>query len=206
MATPGWPVKLEHGLVGVRPLRTRDAGRWSELRISNEDWLARWEGRPPDAPDTSWAERHSPVAYGAALRVWRRDAKAGRSLPLAVTYDGELVGQVTAMNLVRGAYQCAAVGYWVGAEVAGRGVMPTAVALLVDHLFGPVGLHRVEVNIRPENTPSLRVVEKLGFRHEATYRGYLHIDGGWRDHLGFALNAEDVPDGLLARWQASQLA
>jgi ribosomal-protein-alanine N-acetyltransferase len=112
---------------------------------------------------------------------------------------------VTVMNIVRGAFQSGAVGYWVSSEVAGRGVMPTAVALLVDHCFGPVGLHRVEVNIRPENGPSLRVVEKLGFRHEATHPRYLHIDGAWRDHLGFALTVEDVqPEGLLARWRASQ--
>jgi ribosomal-protein-alanine N-acetyltransferase len=206
MSAPGWPAKLDEGPVGLRPLRTRDAGRWSELRLSNEAWLSRWEGRPPDAPESSWADRHSPMAYGAALRVWRREAKAGRTLPFAVTYEGALVGQVTAMSLVRGAFQSAAIGYWVAAEVAGRGVIPTAVALLVDHLFGPVGLHRVEVNIRPENLPSLRVVEKLGFRQESEHRRYLHIDGDWRDHLGFALTAEEVPEGLLARWRALQRA
>src|SRR5689334_11434233 len=165
MAAPGWPAKLEDGRVGLRPLRTRDAGRWSELRISNESWLSRWEGRPPDSPDAAWADRHNPVAYGIALRTWRREAKAGRFLPFAVTLDGELVGQVTVMNIVRGAFQSAAIGYWVAQQAAGQGVMPTALALVVDHCFGEVGLHRVEVNIRPENGPSLRVVEKLGFRH-----------------------------------------
>jgi ribosomal-protein-alanine N-acetyltransferase len=144
------------------------------------------------------------VAYGIALRTWRRDAKAGRSLPFAVTLDGELVGQVTVMNVVRGAFQSAAIGYWIAAEAAGQGVMPTAVALVVDHCFAEVGLHRVEVNIRPENAPSLRVVEKLGFRREAEYEQYLHIDGAWRDHVGFALTAQDVPEGLLNRWKASR--
>ena len=63
-------------------------------------------------------------------------------------------------------------------------------------------LHRIEINIRPENTPSLRVVEKLGFRDEGRRPRYLHIDGDWRDHQSFALNAEDVPGGLMARWRA----
>ena len=204
MAAPGWPAKLEEGRVGLRPLRTRDAGRWSDLRTSNEEWLSRWEGRAPDSPDSTWADRHSPVAYGVALRVWRRDAKAGRTLPFAVTYDGGLVGQVTAMNVVRGAFQCAAIGYWVSEEVAGRGVMPTAVALLVDHLFGPVGLHRVEVNIRPENAPSRRVAEKLGFREEGLHERYLYIDGAWRDHVMYALTAEEVGDGVLASSRAGR--
>ena len=203
MGAPGWPATLYEGRVGLRPLRTRDAGRWSELRIRDEGWLSRWEGRPPDAPLSSWADRHNPIAYGIALRTWRREAKAGRCLPFAVTLDGDLVGQVTVMSIVRGAFQSAAIGYWVASEVAGQGVIPTAVALVVDHCFSEVGLHRVEVNIRPENVPSLRVVEKLGFRREAMYEQYLHIDGAWRDHVGFALTAQDVPEGLVARLRAS---
>ena len=46
-----------------------------------------------------------------------------------------------------------------------------------------------------------RVVAKLGFRPEGLRPRYLHIDGDWRDHLVFALNAEEVPEGLLRRWE-----
>lgn len=206
MGTPGWPAKLYDGRVGLRPLRTRDALRWSDVRTRDERWLAPWEGLPPNAPTSTWAERHTPAAYGAALRVWRREAKAGRALPFAITYDGDLVGQVTVMSVVLGAFRSGAIGYWVASEVAGRGIAPTAVALLVDHCFTAVGLHRVEVNVRPENAPSLRVVTKLGFRQEARHERYLFIDGAWRDHLSFALTTEDVPEGLLTRWRAQQRA
>ena len=80
--------------------------------------------------------------------------------------------------------------------------MPTALALAVDHAFTSGGLHRVEVNIRPENKPSRRVVEKLGFREESYHPKYLHIDGAWRDHVGYAMTIEDVSaeGGLMARW------
>ena len=73
-------------------------------------------------------------------------------------------------------------------------------ALAVDYCFRSMGLHRIEIAIRPENVRSLRVVEKLGFRPEGLRPRYLHIDGDWRDHLVFALNAEEVPEGLLRRW------
>ena len=79
--------------------------------------------------------------------------------------------------------------------------MPTAVALAVDHCFGVLRLHRMEVNIRPENAASLRVVEKLRFRYEGLRPRYLHIDGDWRDHLCFVLNDDEVPGGLLPRWR-----
>ena len=86
--------------------------------------------------------------------------------------------------------------------------MPTALALAVDHAFTAGGLHRIEVNIRPENTAIRRVVEKLGFREEAYHPRYLHIDGAWRDHIGYALTIEDVAaeGGLLARWHRLRAA
>lgn len=203
MGAPGWPAQLEEGRVGVRPLRMRDAARWSELRMANEEWLSPWDGRPPSGPDLSWAERSTPTAFGVALRTYRRDAKAGKSLPFGVTFDGRLVGQVTVANVVRGAMQGATMGYWVAREVAGQGITPTAVALVVDHCFAEVGLHRVEVGIRPENEPSLRLARKLGFREEGRAERFLWIDGGWRDHVIFALTTEDLPDGLLSRWRSA---
>jgi ribosomal-protein-alanine N-acetyltransferase len=63
-----------------------------------------------------------------------------------------------------------------------------------------MGLHRVEIDIRPENAASLRVVEKLGFRFEGTKRGYIHIAGDWRDHYSFALTSDEVRGGLLNRF------
>ncbi|TFI15606.1 N-acetyltransferase, partial [Micrococcus endophyticus] len=81
---------------------------------------------------------------------------------------------------------------------------PTAVAMAADWAFRSAGLHRVEVNIRPENAASLRVVEKLGLRDEGVRRSYLHVDGDWRDHRTFAITAGEVPEGLLARWLASR--
>ena len=61
-------------------------------------------------------------------------------------------------------------------------------------------MHRMEICIRPENAPSLRVVEKLGFRYEGLRRRYIHINGDWRDHFCFALVAEEIPVGVLRRW------
>ena len=200
MSAPGWPVKLAHEDVSLRPLRARDAGTWSEVRIRNESWLKRWEGRPPSLPKASWPDRHSPAVFSAMLRNHRREARAGRMLPLGVFVDGRLAGQVTVNGIVRGAFDCGYVGYWVDREVAGRGVLPTALALVLDHCFGAVGLHRVEANVRPENAASLRVVEKLGFRREGLHARYLFIDDDWRDHVSFALLREDAPEGVLLRY------
>ena len=168
------------------------------LRLANEAWLSPWE---PSAP-VPWRERHTPAAYRAMRRAVTRRARAGTSLPFAIWYEGRLAGQVTVDNLVRGGLRSGHLGYWLDAAVAGRGVGSLAVALVCDHAFGPAGLHRLQADIRPENGPSRRLVERLGFRQEAMFRDYLDIDGAWRDHLGYALVSEDAPGGVLARWQA----
>ena len=86
----------------------------------------------------------------------------------------------------------------------GQGVATAAVALTVAHGFGPVGLHRIEATIAPENLASRAVVSHLGFRQEGHLVRYLDIAGAWRDHLLYALTVEEVPHGLpqlLQRWQ-----
>jgi [ribosomal protein S5]-alanine N-acetyltransferase len=143
----------------------------------------------------------APRSFRGLVRDLRRQARQHRALPFAVTVDGAFAGQVTVTNIVGGSARWAQVGYWVDQRYAGQGVIPTAVALVVDYCLFELGLHRIEVAIRPENTASLRVVEKLGFVEVGYARGYLHINGDWRDHRLFALTAEDVGDGLLRRWQ-----
>lgn len=138
------------------------------------------------------------------VRHLRAEANAGRMLPFVIEYRGTLAGQLTVAGISWGSMCSGHVGYWVDQSVAGRGVMPTAVALAVDHCFRTLGLHRIEVCIRPENLPSRRVVEKLGFREEGLRPRFLHIDGDWRDHLVFALTAEEAPEGLLARWHRTR--
>ena len=71
-------------------------------------------------------------------------------------------------------------------------------ALVLDHLLGPVGLHRVEINVRPENARSLDLCRGLGLREEGLRRGYMHINSAWADHVSFVAVAEEVrgPDGV----------
>lgn len=189
-----WPVVLSEGSVVLRPLRLRDARQWRAVRAANAEWLAPWEATHPDAGALA-------PTYAQMVRSFSREARAGRMLPFAIDLEGELVGQVTVSGIAWGSLRSGQVGYWIDRRMAGRGIVPTAVALTVDHCFFTLGLHRMEVNIRPENHASLRVVQKLGFRPEGLRRRYLHIDGAWRDHATFAVNAEEVPEGLLTRWR-----
>jgi ribosomal-protein-alanine N-acetyltransferase len=187
-AHPGWPAELAAGPVTLRPPRLRDARAWSEVRLRNEAWLAPWE---PTSP-YQWSERNTTGAWPQLHGALRKAGRAGTMLPFMIFYGGRLAGQMNAANVVHGAQRSCTVGYWVDGVLAGRGIVPTALALLIDHCFSAVGLHRVEIDIRPENNASLRVVEKLGLRREGYYERYLDIAGDWRDHVAFAVTVEEL--------------
>ncbi|NUP47064.1 MAG: GNAT family N-acetyltransferase [Catenulispora sp.] len=211
-----------------------DAPAWREVKDRNRSWLSRWEATVPPGDTSgritfrqmvrrlraeALAGRMLPFAIDYAELTDDEGAPGGstragddgfpfesavRRPRRAAKPVHRLVGQLTVSSITWGSLRSANIGYWVDEACAGRGITPTAVALAVDHCFGPAALHRVEVCIRPENAASLRVVHKLGFRAEGLRRAYLHIDGAWRDHEAFALTAEDVPEGLLTRWHVTR--
>ena len=189
----GWPARLEHGEVVIRPLSPRDAKAWREVRVRNADWLRPWDATVPPG------SRQRPKTFGALTRSLGQSARRGQSMPFAIEVDGLFAGQITVNNIVRGSAQFASIGYWLDRQFAGRGVMPLAVAMVIDHCFQHAGLHRVEICIRPENSHSLRVVEKLGIREVGFAPRFLHIDGAWRDHRIYAITSEECPRGLVQR-------
>jgi ribosomal-protein-alanine N-acetyltransferase len=184
---------LRDGSVTIRPIRLRDARVLERELASNRSWLRQWEATNP----------HGPVSFDtrASIRSLQSNARTGAGIPFAIEVDGEFAGQLNVSSIAYGSLSSASIGYWVAERFAGRNVTPTAVALATDHCFFTVGLHRMEICIRPENEPSLRVVEKLGFRYEGLRRRFIHINGDWRDHFCFALTVEELPQGVLRRWK-----
>ncbi len=188
---------LRDGATVLRPIRVRDARALERELLASRAWLRPWEATSPSAP-VNWDTKGS-------IRSLLSGARAGTGLPFIIEADGRLAGQLNVSGMTYGSLASATIGYWVGAGFAGRGLTPTAVALATDHVFFSTGLHRMEICIRPENAPSLRVVEKLGFRYEGLRRRYIHINGDWRDHFCFGLTVEEVPQGVLQRWKAGRV-
>lgn len=185
---------LTEGSVELRPIRRWDRRAWESVRRSNQEWLRPWEPTQPIPTDGP------PPTFAAMVSGLRAEGRAGRLMPWVLTYEGRLVGQLTMGGITYGSLRGAHVGYWLDKQYAGHGLMPMAVAMAVDHAFGVMQLHRMEITMRVENHPSRRVAEKLGFRFEGVRPRYLHIDGDWRDHMVYALHSDELdtvaPHGL----------
>jgi ribosomal-protein-alanine N-acetyltransferase len=188
---------LTHGDVKLRIAKMRDSKPLEKLILGNREWLRPWEATNPGAPNS--------LDVRSQLRGLLRQLDDQSGMPFVIEVQGIVQGQLNVANIMYGSVSSAVIGYWVSPEIAGRGVAPTSVALVTDYLMNQVGLHRVEIDVRPENTASLRVIEKLGFRYEGVKQRYIHINGDWRDHYIFALTVEEVPEGILNRYLRKQV-
>ena len=188
---------LTHNDVRLRLVRMKDSKSMEKLILSNREWLRPWEATNPEGPNS--------FDIRGQIRMLLRQMDDNACLPFVIEENGIIVGQLNVANILFGSVSSCVIGYWVAPEAAGRQITPTAVALVSDYLFNTVGIHRIEIDIRPENVSSLRVVEKLGFRYEGLKERFIHINGAWRDHYVFALTREEVESGVLNRWLRKQV-
>jgi ribosomal-protein-alanine N-acetyltransferase len=171
----------------LRSPRLSDYQQWRTLRRDSRDFLKPFEPR--------WTEADlSQRVYAARIRRGWREAKAGSDYSFLIFRNDRgvetLVGGLTLSNVRRRAAQFANLGYWMGQQYAGQGLMSEAVGTVLPYVFETLGLHRLHAAFLPGNTPSRRVLEKNGFQEEGYAENYLQIDGKWADHVLFGLTRE----------------
>ena len=173
------PPRLTHpGFpIVLRPLTMDDEDGWNEVRWRNNDWLAPWESGDP--------MHGGSITFNQWVQRQRRNEQHGVGVIFAIEYQMRIVGQISLGAIVYGAMRTGVVGYWVDQRCAGRGFAPMALAMLAD------------------NARSLAVVRKVGAHHEGLRERYMYVNGQWRDHVTFALLAEDMGQGFAARLAAA---
>ncbi len=159
-----------------------------EFYQHNQDFLAPWEPLyPPDfytlachadklAQDAAKAEEKT----GLRFYLFRRGE------------EDRIIGSFAFSDIVRGPFLSCHLGYKLGRDACGQGYMTEALRAGIEIIFQDYGLHRIEANIMPRNTRSLRLVERLGFRSEGLSRQYLKIHGIWEDHVHMVLLNEMI--------------
>ena len=162
----------------IRRGRASDAEEFTELMRASRQLHQPWSFPP--------TRREEYVAL-----VERARAEDFELLLLCLRSDNRIAGFFNLSQIFRGPFLNAYLGYAVGAEYAAEGYMTEGIGLVLDHAFGPLGLHRLEVNIQPGNERSIALAKRAGFRLEGFSPRYLKIDGRWRDHERWAMLAEE---------------
>jgi ribosomal-protein-alanine N-acetyltransferase len=162
----------------LRHPREEDEEEFIALARSSRRFHAGWVAPPFSAEQFAAYLRRSRADHFEALLVARRE-------------DQALLGAINLSEIVRGNFHSAYLGYWIGVAYTRQGYMREGLALAIDHAFKSHRLHRLEANIQPSNTASIRLVNSLGFRLEGLSLKYLKIGGRWRDHERWAILSEE---------------
>jgi ribosomal-protein-alanine N-acetyltransferase len=183
---PDLPPRLDAARIYLRLPESRDVDAWVEQISRNSDFLRPWS---PSAT-LRQVNRHG---FTARRALWQYDSQQGCAHVFFIfrQNDDALLGGITLGNIIRGAGQMATLGYWLDAAVKGQGLMTEAVGRLCTYAQDDMGLHRLQAGCLPENRASHRVLEKNGFHAEGIARGYVKINGVWRDHVIFSKLADE---------------
>ncbi|HEX3341136.1 MAG TPA: GNAT family protein [Pseudolabrys sp.] len=173
--------------VTLRPPHSGDFAEWAALREASRAFLTPWEPTwPPDDLTRS--------AFRRRLKRYAEDQRGDLAYAFLIfrSDDNAMVGGLTLANIRRGVAQAGSIGYWVGAPFVRKGYMTAAVRALIPYSFATLRLHRLEAACIPDNTASIRLLERTAFKREGYARGYLCINGIWQDHLLYARLKDDV--------------
>jgi RimJ/RimL family protein N-acetyltransferase len=167
-------------LIGGETIRLRPFG------VEDTDFLLRWNNDPDY---TGEFEPFEPVSR-EELEEWLPKEKPGQLWYIIETASGEKIGQVVGRLQDDGSVQ---IGYRVIQPSRGMGYCTEAVRSLIDHLHGERGVWWITAEANPSNRPSLRVLEKLGFREIAYKERAVEINGVWLDGVVYELRMPRAP-------------
>ena len=180
-------IELEGADHFLRLPRNSDFTQWQRLRAESRRFLEPWE--------PTWRrDELSESAFRTRVQRGRQEYNSGQAVPFLLFKrdNAVLLGGLTVGYIRRGAAQSCMIGYWMGERYSGQGHMFAALQIVIPYIFSGLELHRIEAACIPDNERSMRLLQKAGFQREGHLRGYLKINGQWRDHVMFSRLATDI--------------
>lgn len=103
-----------------------------------------------------------------------------------------IVGTVCFRNITPSSYASTLVGYKMDQRVWRKGYCYEALCCSIGLISREIGIHRFEALVLPENLPSIRLLEKLGFQREGILKNKVFLQGKWQDHYLYGLISQKV--------------
>jgi [ribosomal protein S5]-alanine N-acetyltransferase len=181
-------IHLETERLHLKSLEKSDSEMFYDFLMRNYDFFKPWS--PKYGEDYREKETHN-----AKMNNMVKEYIEGRTIKFFLFKKRKpvrIIGTTVLANIVRGPFLSGYLGYRVDEQENGMGYAPEAIKKVIEYAFNELGLHRIEANIIPRNTASLRVMEKLGFTYEGISKKYLQINGVWEDHKHFVMLNEDI--------------
>ncbi|WP_352231211.1 GNAT family protein [Peribacillus sp. SI8-4] len=170
--------------VSLRLFNKDDAEEFYTLTMRSKAYLKEWLGW------LDYVERVQDTAEYIKARLLEVVDNGGYPKSFAIIYKGEMAGTI-GFNEINKSNKIGVVGYWLGEEFQGKGIMTKAFKSLIDYGFNDLGLGRIEVRVAVENKKSRALPERLGFRKEGEVRNAEWLYDHFVDHVIYGLLAEE---------------
>lgn len=175
-------IRIKGELCYIRPLVPQDARDLTNLLIRNINYWTKFEPRHNGIYYTEYTQQNK-ILDSMRLRSVQLEYLCG-------IYDidsNTLIGQISLYAIKRLPFSSCFIGYALDEQSVGRGITSEAVQLMVHFAFEHLQINRVEAYVSPQNTASIRVLEKTGFLREGLLKELLYINGYWEDHYLYAI-------------------
>jgi ribosomal-protein-serine acetyltransferase len=124
------------------------------------------------------------------IKVSKLKMDSGDEISCVIFYQDKIVGRI-------GLYQidynnnCASIGYWLGKEFQGHGIISQSAIALMKHAFDKLKLNRIELRCSTTNLKSQNIAERIGFVKEGILRQAEKHDDHFVDLLVYSYLKED---------------
>ena len=145
-----------------------------------------FEKYEPTLPANYYTAEHQSVILSCEMKLALRTSSI-RYYVFEKTNPDKIIGTVCLHDIKQSAYSCCEIGYKFDQNYWHKGYATEAVTMGVSIAFAALGLHRVYARVLPDNTASIRLLERISFAQEGVERQCVLINGIWQDHLRFSI-------------------
>ncbi|TWT13329.1 GNAT family N-acetyltransferase [Planomicrobium sp. CPCC 101079] len=177
--------KIDEDL-SLRLVEMRDAKRIFELTDQSRDYLKEW------LPWLDYTQK--PEDTEDFIKMGRTNFVESRSMNTVILYKGEIAG-LAGFNEINQSNKTAKIGYWLGQDFQGKGIMTRVAKALTDYAINILEMNKVEIRVAAENKKSRAIPERLGFAEEGTIRQAEWLYDHYVDHVVYGVLAEEWNKG-----------
>lgn len=168
--------------LSLKLLEENDAERVFQLTEGSRAYLKTW---------LPWLDFTKTVEDSRDfIRISRKNFADNATLNTAIVYKGEIVG-MAGFNELAWANKTAKIGYWLGHEYQGRGIMTRVAEALTQISFSHFGMNRTEIRVATENHKSRAIPERLGYTEEGVLRQVEWLYDHFVDHIVYGMLASE---------------